>query len=207
MSIIATTGNSAAVTLAPIWRDVLATSLRALTEVVAEVRTDQGELATPCAEWTVTQVIQHAAGDQLAFARALGVGAGPAYDPFAPSGVLDVPATGLVAAAAADSAAAWATVADDAETVPTPLPHGDLPTPIAAVLCALDAAVHAWDIAVTIGRPSPLTEDLAAALLLAADGVIEPLRQWGAYAPVVAGESGDTAVEHLLRYLGRTPRR
>ncbi|MQY28546.1 TIGR03086 family metal-binding protein [Nocardia aurantia] len=207
MSITTTQDNSAAATLAPVWRDVLATSLRALTEVVAEVGPEQGELATPCAEWTVTQVIQHAAADQLAYAQALGVGTGPAYDPFAPSGALDVPATELAAAAVAESAAAWATVAGGTETVPTPLPHGDLPTPVAGVLCALDAAAHAWDIAVAIGRPSPLTEDLAAALLLAAEGVIEPLRQWGAYAPVVEGESGDTTVDQLLRYLGRIPRR
>ncbi|MBH0775493.1 TIGR03086 family metal-binding protein [Nocardia bovistercoris] len=194
--------------LAPVWRAVLAASHRALEQAVADVAADQWQLPTPCSEWSVTQVVQHAAGDQLAYASALGVGAGPAEDPFAPSGQLDGTAAALVENAIAVTATAWATVTDAAETVPTPLPHGPLPTPIAAVLCALDAAVHAWDIAVATGRPSPLTDELAGHLLAAATGTVEPLRQWGAYGPVVdaAGQSATPAVDELLRYLGRDPR-
>ncbi|GAA3838635.1 hypothetical protein GCM10022226_71160 [Sphaerisporangium flaviroseum] len=82
-------------------------------------------------------------------------------------------------------------MSDDTETVPTPLPHGDLPTPVAAVMCALDAAVHAWDIAIATGQPSPLDDELAGHLLAAAQGIVEPLRQWGAYAPVVEAEAAD----------------
>lgn len=74
------------------------------------------------------------------------------------------------------------------------------------MMCALDAAVHAWDIAVATGRPSPLGERMATHLRTAATGLIEPLRQWGAYADVVAAQPGDDAVAALLRYLGRNPR-
>jgi uncharacterized protein (TIGR03086 family) len=190
--------------LAPVWRDVLAASYRALLGVVAGIAPGQEDLPTPCAEWTVTQVIQHAAGDQRGFAAALGIGSGPGYDPFAPSGVLDDPAA-LVAAAVDEAALAWATVSDEAGSVPTPLPFGHLPTPVAAVLCALDAAVHAWDIAIATGQRSPLTDELSAHFLTAATGLIEPLREWGAYAAVVPGDATDGAVERLLRYLGRNP--
>lgn len=194
-------------TLAPVWRDVLATSYRALTDVVGGIKADQWELATPCSEWTVTQVIQHAAGDQLAYAAALGIGNGPAYDPFSPSGSIDGTAADLVRAAIEETAAAWATVSDDAETVPTPLPHGALPTPVAAVMCALDAAVHAWDIAVATGQRNPLNDELAGHLLTAATGLVEPLRQWGAYAAVVeTAPSATPVVDELLGYLGRDPR-
>lgn len=198
-----------------VWRDVVATSYAALVDVVAGIRDDQWNLPTPCSEWTVTQVIQHAAGDQLAFAAALGVGQGPSYNPFAPSGALDGSAAELVRAAVDQTAAAWATVADATATVPTPLPHGDLPTAVAATLAALDAAVHAWDIAVATGQPSPLTDDLATHLLTAARTVhaapgsgvdaeiVEPLRQWGAYASVVEATSTGP-VDDLLHYLGRT---
>src|SRR6202000_3457401 len=56
----------------------------------AELITDTNRHAsTPCADWTVTQVLQHAAGDQLAWAAALGVGGGPSANPFAASGQLD----------------------------------------------------------------------------------------------------------------------
>ncbi|MGK8522279.1 TIGR03086 family metal-binding protein [Nocardia asteroides] len=210
--------TTAAATLRPVWRDVLAESYRALDSVVAGVRPDQWHLPTPCSEWDVTQVVQHAAGDQLAYAKFLGVGDGPAYNPFAPSGAVDGAASDLVRAAIEQTAAAWATVGDDTETVPTPLPHGALATPVAAVLCALDAAVHAWDIAIATGRPSPLTEELATHLLTAARAVhpapgsgeeaeiVEPLRRWGAYAAVVDGPADSAAVARLLRYLGREPR-
>ncbi|SEL72401.1 TIGR03086 family metal-binding protein [Rhodococcus maanshanensis] len=213
-----TTAADATATLRPVWRDVLSTSYAALEGVVAGVGDQQWQLPTPCSEWSVAQVIQHAAGDQLAFAQALGVGVGPAYNPFDPSGAIDGSAAALVREAIEQTAAAWATVADDTESVPTPLPHGALATPVAAVMAALDAAVHAWDIAIATGQPSPLTDELAGHLLTAARTahpapgsgieaeIVEPLRQWGAYAAVVEGDSGDSAVAELLRYLGREPR-
>ncbi|WP_433711525.1 TIGR03086 family metal-binding protein [Nocardia sp. CA-084685] len=213
-----TTAADATATLRPVWRDVLATSYRALTDVVAGIGDDQWQLPTPCSEWDVTQVIQHAAGDQLAFAVALGIGIGPAYNPFAPSGTIDGTAADLVRDAVEQTETAWATVTDETETVPTPLPHGALPTPVAAVMCALDAAVHAWDIAIATGQPSPLHDELAGHLLTAARTmnpapgggpeaeIVEPLRQWGAYAAIVDGAQDDTTVAELLRYLGRDPR-
>ncbi|MGW6374520.1 TIGR03086 family metal-binding protein [Rhodococcus sp. NPDC055112] len=213
-----TTAADATATLRPVWRDVLATSYSALEGVVAGIGDQQWQLPTPCSEWNVTQVIQHAAGDQLAFAQALGVGVGPAYNPFDPSGAIDGSAATLVREAIEQTAAAWSTVADDTDSVPTPLPHGAFATPVAAVMAALDAAVHAWDIAIATGQPSPLTDELARHLLTAARTahpapgsgieaeIVEPLRQWGAYAAVLEDESGDTTVAELLRYLGRDPR-
>ncbi|UGT38710.1 TIGR03086 family metal-binding protein [Nocardia yamanashiensis] len=194
--------------LAPVWRTVLADSHRALADVVAGVEDDQFELATPCSEWSVTKVIQHAAGDQLAYAKVLGIGDGPAYNPFDPSGSLDGTAAALVADAIEQTAAAWATVSDDTATVPTPLPFGDLPTPVAAVFCALDAAVHAWDIAIATGQPSPLTEELSGHLLTASRGLVEPLRDYGVYAAVIETDSASATpvTDELLGYLGRDPR-
>ncbi|GII64401.1 hypothetical protein Skr01_44860 [Sphaerisporangium krabiense] len=206
-----TTDSATVTALQPVWREVLAASYRALENSVAGVRDGQEDNATPCSEWTVTQVIQHAAADQLAYAKMLGVGNGPAYDPFSPSGAIDGTAAELVKDALERTTLAWAAVSDDTETVPTPLPHGDLPTPVAAVMCALDAGVHAWDIAIATGQPSPLDDELAGHLLAAARGIVEPLRQWGAYAPVVEAEAADgpsatPVVDELLRYLGRDPR-
>ncbi|MFF3222629.1 TIGR03086 family metal-binding protein [Nocardia suismassiliense] len=209
--------STAIATLTPVWRDVIAESYRALATVVAGVRDDQWQLPTPCSEWNVTQVVQHAAGDQLAYAAALGIGGGPSENPFEPSGHIDGTPVALVADAIEQTAAAWATVTDGTESVPTPLPHGALATPVAAVMGALDAAVHAWDIAIATGQPSPLTDELAGYLLTAARTghpapgsgeeaeIVEPLRQWGAYAAIVDGKPEDTAVAQLLRYLGRDP--
>ncbi|WP_052851890.1 TIGR03086 family metal-binding protein [Streptomyces avicenniae] len=178
----------------------------ALRDAVAGVPADGWDLPTPCAGWTVTQVLQHAAGDQLAFAAALTGGPGPADDPFSPSGRLGGEPAALLEPALDAAAAAWAGVPDDAEQVPSPIPPHAFPRHVAAVACALDAAVHAWDIAVATGRPGPLTSETAAPLLGAAGAFIEPLRGYGAYAPALPPERGEDAVAALLRYLGRDPR-
>jgi uncharacterized protein (TIGR03086 family) len=178
----------------------------ALRTVVAGVGDGDWERPTPCAQWNVTQVLQHAAGDQLGFAASI-TGAGwPAYDPFAPDGHLggQDPAEFAEATMRA-SAAAWATIPQDATDAPTPLPQGRMAGWLGAGACALDAAVHAWDIAVATGQPSPLTPALSRDLLTVARELVEPLRQWGAYAAIVPGEDGDGDVAALLRYLGRDP--
>jgi uncharacterized protein (TIGR03086 family) len=165
-----------------------------------------GELDTPCTQWTVTQVLQHAAGDQLAWAAAIGVGTGPAENPFAPSGHLDGSVDDLVKPALAAARAAWASVKSDDEAVPTPLPQGPQSAAIAAGACALDAAVHAWDIAAALDRPGFLPDALAGQLIAAARAVVEPLRAYGAYAAALPPQPGDDAAAELLRYLGRDPR-
>ncbi|MEY2231790.1 maleylpyruvate isomerase N-terminal domain-containing protein [Streptomyces sp. BF23-19] len=65
-----------------------------LREAVAGVPVDGWGGATPCARWNVTQVLQHAAGDQLAYAARLTGGPGPTEDPFVPSGTLAGPPGG-----------------------------------------------------------------------------------------------------------------
>ena len=166
---------------------------------------DTGRAApTPCAEWTVTQVLQHAVGDQLAWAAVLGVGTGPAENPFAPSGHIETGVDALIEPALAAARAAWAGVAADDGAVPTPLPQGRLSAQVAAGACALDAAVHAWDIAVALGRPGFLPNSLAEQLLPAARAVVEPLRPF-AYAAALPPQPADAPAAELLRYLGRDP--
>jgi hypothetical protein len=75
---------------------------------------------------------------------------------------------------------------------------------LAAAACALDAAVHAWDVAVATGQPSPLTATLAEDLLPAARATADPLRGF-AYAAALPVEAGDDPAAVLLRYLGRDP--
>jgi uncharacterized protein (TIGR03086 family) len=184
---------------------VLASAHNALRSAVAGVSGDSAWSApTPCEAWTVTQVLQHAAGDQLGYAAFITGSGGPDFDPFSPSGHLDGAASDFLEPTLAAAAAAFATVAPDATAVPTPLPQGALPAPVAVGAAALDAAVHAWDIAVATGQASPLTAELAEALLPAAKELAEPLRGF-AYAPALAGLPDDDAVSALLRYLGRDP--
>lgn len=184
---------------------VMIEALNMLSTAGAGVTDSQRDTATPCTEWTVTQVLQHAAGDQLAWAAALGTGAGPQDNPFEPSGHLHGSVAELLAPAVAAATTAWTAVAPGIDSVPTPLPQGALPAAAAAAACALDAAVDAWDVTAALGLPSMLTPGLAANLLPAARAIVEPLRQFGVYAPAVVPQAGDGTVAELLRYLGRDP--
>ncbi len=186
---------------------VLDEAHRALRAVTLGVADTDRHRPTPCSAWDVTQVLQHAAGDQLAYAAALGAGTGPGEDPFAPSGHVEGPLADLITTATTAAAAALSTVTPYADAVPVPVPPGSLPAAIGAGACALDAAVHAWDVAVATGQPSPLTPALAGELLPVARRIVEPLRSYGAYAAAVPAEDGDDAVAELLRYLGRRPAR
>ena len=184
--------------------NVITDSLDLLRDAASLVTDANRQAPTPCTEWTVTQVLQHAAGDQLAWAAAVGAGTGPSENPFAPSGRLPGSVDDLIEPALAAARTAWAGV-PAGDSVPTPLPQGAFPAPTAAAACALDAAVHAWDIAVALGRPGALSDSLAAELLPAARAIVEPLRQYGAYAPALPPRAADGSSAELLRYLGRDP--
>src|SRR6185437_8247351 len=155
-------------------------SHQAFRTVVAGVPVSGWNLPTPCEQWNVTQVLQHAAGDQLAYAAKLTGGPGPDGDPFAPSGAISADPSVLLDSALSAAANAFAAA-------------------------ALDAAVHAWDIAVATGQPSPLTATLAQALRPTADALVEPLRGF-AFGPAVESDESaagaDDAVS-LLNFLGR----
>ena len=77
---------------------VLVAAHEALRTAVLGVDPEAWDRPTPCDRWTVTQVLQHAVGDQLAYAAAITGQPGPTEDPFAPSGHLDRPAIGLLEA-------------------------------------------------------------------------------------------------------------
>ncbi|MET8338352.1 TIGR03086 family metal-binding protein [Streptosporangium canum] len=184
---------------------VLNDAHEALRTAVRGVAAGDWDRPTPCATWTVTQVLQHAAGDQLGFAAFITGGPEPSEDPFAPSGTLSASPSAVAEEAMKASADAWATVGKDVQEVAVPVPPGKLTASFGAGACALDAAVHAWDIAVATGRPSPLTPELARQLMPVAAAIVEPLRAYGAYAPALEAEDGDDDVAALLRYLGRRP--
>jgi len=150
-------------------------------------------------------VLQHAALDQGAWAAVVSGSQPSGENPFAPSGQLDGAPLAYVEAALEASAPAWAAVSADGGPVPTPLPSGPMPPAAAAAAAALDAAIHAWDIAMGAGQASPLTPGLARALTPVAKSIVEPLRQYGVYAAALEPEAGADDAATLLSYLGRSP--
>ncbi|MDF6019864.1 maleylpyruvate isomerase family mycothiol-dependent enzyme [Streptomyces sp. JH34] len=173
-----------------------------LRAAVASIPADGRQRPTPAAEWNVVQVVQHAAGDQLAFASTLTGRPGPAQDPFAPSPAWDGELAELLDAALTASAEAFAALDPSRDAVPVPLPPFEVTAATAVGAAALDAAVHAWDIAVATGRPSPLTDELARRLAPAAKELVEPLRGF-AYGPAIEAAPGVGDASALLNHLGR----
>ncbi|WP_340373804.1 TIGR03086 family metal-binding protein [Streptomyces sp. SS7] len=188
-----------------IGRDVLDASHEALRTAVRAVPADGWHLPTPCAAWDVTQVLQHAVGDQIGYAAALTGEPGPDFNPFTPSGEMEgVAPQAFLEDALARAAKAWAGADRDAAEVPVPVPPHKLSPWSGSAACGPDAAVHAWDISVATGRPSPLTPGLARPLLKVAREIVEPLRP-RAYTAALTPEQCDDDVAVLLRYLGRDP--
>lgn len=184
---------------------VLTTALDLLSRVAAATPTDGLDSKTPCSKWTVAQVLFHAAGDQHAWASFVAAGSLPGYDPFDPPRRLDSSAAEVVTAAVAAARSAWEQVDPTAASVRTPLPPVPTMAPdLAAAACALDAAVHAWDVAVATGQPAPLTAELATQLMPAAQATADSLRGF-AYAPALRAQPDDDPVAALLRHLGRDP--
>src|SRR3954452_5014275 len=70
---------------------VLDEAHRALRTVVAGIRPADWTRPTPCTQWNVAQVLQHAAGDQLGYAASITGTGWPTFDPFAPTGKLPAP--------------------------------------------------------------------------------------------------------------------
>lgn len=184
---------------------VLDESHRAMRAVVAGVSDDGWARSTPCQQWNAAQVLRHAAGDQLAFVAAITGSGGPAENPFEPSAGRPADPRAFLEDALRVAGAAWSAVVPGTASLPTPLPQGAMSAEDTAAAAALDLAVHAWDIAVATGQPSPLPAGLAAKLTPVATAIVEPLRAYGAYAAALDPELGDDDAAALLRYLGRDP--
>ncbi|MFB6784350.1 hypothetical protein ACFCX0_45560 [Streptomyces sp. NPDC056352] len=99
---------------------------------------------------------------------------------------------------------AFARLPADAACVPTPL--GPLPVWLGAVAAALDAGIHAWDIAVATGQDLPLEQELAEGLWAAADQLVDRLRDcFGVFAPALQQARGGDRANTLPAFVGRAP--
>jgi uncharacterized protein (TIGR03086 family) len=194
--------------ITPTGWDMLDEARTMLRAAVAGVPAGGWQRPTPCEAWNVAQVLQHAALDQEVWAAALCGSPMPGENSFAPSGQFGTDPLAYAEHALEESAPAWTAIGADARQVPTPLPQGEMAPERAAGAAALDAAIHAWDIAVATGQGSPLGQELARSLMPVAAAIVEPLRAFGAYAqPLDAAALGAGADDAalLLCYLGRRP--
>ena len=187
-------------------------AIEATTDLVNTVRPDHLSLATPCAGWSLADLLTHMTAQHHGFASAArGTGADLAAwstDPFHDAVRAD-PA-GTYAAAARDVLAAFS--ADGVDQVPFALPEfgPDVTVPGATAMGFhfVDYVVHGWDVAVALGAPFSLPADVIAAALPVAmavpDGDFRDVDN-SPFARAVEPPHNDDDLARILRHLGRNP--
>ena len=161
---------------------------------------------TPCAAWTLRDLLAHMTVQQRGFARAV-TGERTAVADWAP--VFDPDPVGAYTASCAEVLDAFAALTDP--NAPVLLPEiRDEPLPAAMVVGfhLVDNVVHAWDVAVTLGARPELDDDLLAAGLAVARAVPDDERRdqdGAAFAHSLPVPAGAAALDEILLLLGRDP--
>jgi uncharacterized protein (TIGR03086 family) len=164
--------------------------------VIVGVRPDQLDDRTPCAEWTVRDLLGHMIG------VVAGMGAAVAGRPSEPFVLTDDPAAQFDAASAG-ALAAWGTpgVLDRViEFGPGPLPGRVL-----AGINLLDTSTHTWDLATATGQAPALPDGVARAALEASRQILSPEIRTGRFGPECPAPADAGPTEMLVAFLGRHP--
>jgi uncharacterized protein (TIGR03086 family) len=155
-------------------------------------------LPTPCAGWSVREVLNHSIGVTLKFAE---FASGATDRPRPPAGdLLGADHRVALRAAAASSKVAWASV--DA-TRRVDLSFGVFSTDLAAGINLFDLLAHTWDIAVATGLAVECPDRLWLEGLEAAQAVIGAERDLDHYAAERPVAGSAPARVRFLAFLGR----
>ncbi len=164
----------------------------AFADVLSSLTPEQLDAPTPCAGWTVRDLVDHVVGGNCRMAG---------LDPPRPT---DLPGW-IDAHAASARAAQEAFAAPDGLTRMMAMPFGTVPGSVVIGLRTTDALTHAWDLARAVGLPTDLDPELAAETLVAARQRVGPdLR--GPGRPFAAEQPCDPArpaADQLAAFLGR----
>ena len=173
--------------------------------IVEQVRPDQLDLPTPCAGWSVADLVRHMVGNNYGFATAA-LGAPP--DPDVWDGVAVADPVGAFAASASAVAEAFASVEPLTGTFAV-LGYGDVPAAQAVGMHFIDYLAHGWDVAVSIGADPGLDEQACAAVLAIGSGwPPDSPAIWGpgaAFGLRVAVPADAPVADRMLGFLGRSP--
>lgn len=176
--------------------DALEQTFQHAEAVIGNVRPDQLDDPTPCADWNVRDLLGHT------IAVVAGLGAAAAGQPRTEFALSSDPAAQFREAAAV-AMAGWRTegVLDKiVDGGPGPMPGRAL-----AGINLLDTATHTWDIATATGQPVALPSGVAETALEAARATISADIRPGRFGPEVAVTNSTGPTSDLVAFLGRQP--
>jgi uncharacterized protein (TIGR03086 family) len=180
-------------------------------ELVDAVRPADLDRPTPCADWTLADLLAHMTVQHRGFAMAAR-GFGADTEVWRPDTVMDTIRTDAGATYAEAAHDVLEAFADDAApeasfTLPDFGPAATFPGALAMGFHFIDYVVHGWDVAEALGVPYVLPADVVGAALPLAlavpDGAFRTSPD-APFGPSVAGHGTDD-LERILRHLGRRP--
>ncbi len=181
--------------------ELLEQAITATRAVLAGVAKEQLRDPTPCAQWKVSDLINHLVGAQYFFVAGC-TGAPMAHDE------TDYAAGDFVAAF--DEGAAKAVAAFSADGVMEKmltLPFGQMPGAAFIHLAATDTFQHGWDLAKATGQSTDLSPELAAQLLAGSRQAMSPAfrsAEGTVFGPEQPAPANASNADQLAAFLGRT---
>ena len=173
------------------------------TRIVGNVTEEQWSTDSPCAEWTVRDVVNHITGGATMFALSVEQGRVPddVLGQLMGGDNLGTDPLGAWKVAAAKAMAAFGTPGALDKIVT--LPFGEMPAGVALSIAVFDVLTHAVDIASVTGQRLDDTELAETALVMGRQMVTAELRQPGIFDPEQPVAADAPVESRLLAFAGR----
>lgn len=188
--------------------DIVASMQRTVTltnDVLANVKPDQLDAATPCTDWDVRALLNHLVGGAYMVAD-LGRDGQVDMSKMASDFVGDDPQQAWATASAA-ATSAWEGDGVLERTVTMPWGQA-LPAPAALTILRNDVFQHTWDLAKATGQSTALDPEIADAVWAALQenpGGLDTFRTMGLFGPVVEVAADAPTADRIAGFFGRTP--
>jgi uncharacterized protein (TIGR03086 family) len=173
-----------------------------LGKLIAGIRPDQMSAPTPCAEWTVRDLVNHFVGGAGMFTAAYnGEAVATDADAETPDLVGDDPAGAFNAAIAVFEAAVDQPGAMERTIT---LPFGAMPGATALEILKFDLLVHCWDLATATGQSfDPPADVVAHADAMARQMIAPEVRAGGSFGSEAPCAATAAPIERLAAFTGR----
>lgn len=169
-----------------------------LEALVDQVRPNQLDNPTPCANFTVSLVLEHMIGGATAFAPAFRGETAPT----AAAETVDGTAQERWRQAMAELSGAVHTAGAQDRTIASPF--GEVPGSMFARYVAFDGLVHGWDLATATGQPYLPPQDLVAEVDAFARELLKPeMRDGDTFAAETKTPADASPLERLVAFSGR----